>query len=73
MQLITFVFSSFWYFVGSLILTYVFFYFIINGIIRIISRFLRAIMILSRGWPPQHLDADGDPILITKKDIGTLN
>lgn len=27
---------------------------------RIINRILRTIKVLFRGWPPAHLDADGD-------------
>lgn len=38
--------------------------FIVFALIRVvgilISRFYRMIMVLCRGWPPDHLDADGD-------------
>lgn len=27
---------------------------------KLISRILRLIMVMARGWPPPHLDADGD-------------
>jgi hypothetical protein len=32
----------------------------INGIRLVISRIFRCINIAIRGWPPAHLDADGD-------------
>jgi hypothetical protein len=28
--------------------------------IKLCSRILRAVMVSARGWPPEHLDADGD-------------
>ena len=27
---------------------------------KIINRILRTIKVLARGWPPEHIDADGD-------------
>lgn len=53
-------FSGFWPFVGMSIFLYWFFYFIINGIIKIWIRFTRVLMVRKHGWPPSHLDADGD-------------
>lgn len=32
----------------------------IQGPYRLVNRLLRLIMVLARGWPPAHLDADGD-------------
>ena len=29
-------------------------------LMKLWSRFLRAIMVMFRGWPPAHIDADGD-------------
>jgi hypothetical protein len=29
-------------------------------VFRIINRVIRSINIIFRGWPPEHLDADGD-------------
>lgn len=52
--------NGFWNFVGCCILLNAGLYFIVNMTIRIISRILRTINVLSRGWPPDHLDADGD-------------
>ena len=31
-----------------------------SGCTQLISRLLRAMMVMVRGWPPEHLDADGD-------------
>ncbi|WP_158267503.1 hypothetical protein [Adhaeribacter arboris] len=42
-------------------------YFAVNGILRIVHeifrfwlRFMRMLMVRKHGWPPPHLDADGD-------------
>lgn len=35
-------------------------YLTIEVMARLISRLYRVIMVCSRGWPPAHLDADGD-------------
>lgn len=35
--------------------------FVFGGLVfRMINRFLRTIKVVFRGWPPGHLDADGD-------------
>lgn len=33
---------------------------ILEVILKSISRFLRVLLVAIRGWPPPHLDADGD-------------
>lgn len=33
---------------------------VIGTAFRIVNRVLRTIKVLFRGWPPSHLDADGD-------------
>lgn len=33
---------------------------ILTIVIRLPNRILRCINIVTRGWPPEHLDADGD-------------
>ena len=53
-------FRSFWHFIGMTILLYVAIYFIVNGAVIIWNRFLRMLMVRKHGWPPEHLDADGD-------------
>ena len=52
--------NGFWNFIGCCILLNAGLFFILNMTIRITSRSLRTINVLSRGWPPGHLDADGD-------------
>jgi len=53
-------FSGFWSFVGIVLLLNIVFATLTNGIIRIWSRFMRMLMVRKHGWPPEHLDADGD-------------
>ena len=59
-ELFKYTLSSFWIFCGSYCMISMILYFIVNGIIKICSRLFRMIMILFKGWPPSHLDADGD-------------
>lgn len=58
----------------SLMAFYVACYFGANLIVMPWSRFLRHLNIRARGWPPPHLDADGDPIKFddtpVKKAVG---
>jgi hypothetical protein len=60
-------FSGFWQFCGMAILLNGLFYFTINGLLRFWSRFLRMLMVRKHGWPPSHLDADGDFKVIEKQ------
>ncbi|MDC3312707.1 hypothetical protein OAV22_02095 [Flavobacteriaceae bacterium] len=32
----------------------------VNAVSKLCNRILRSLNILMRGWPPEHLDADGD-------------
>jgi len=59
-EILNIAFSGFWQFVGMTILLNGAAYFIVNGLLRAYSRFLRMLMIRKHGWPPSHLDADGD-------------
>ena len=70
LELLQYSTSSFWKFIGCAFLLYGCAYFTVNGIVRILSRLFRSIMVLSRGWPPQHLDADGDFLNQQKQDLG---
>lgn len=54
------VFASFWTFAGSFAFAYLFLFFVVNGVANICNRFIRMVNIWRRGWPPEHLDADGD-------------
>lgn len=48
--------SGFWQFMGVLILVSIF----LQLVLAIYSRTLRCLNIKQHGWPPSHLDADGD-------------
>lgn len=52
--------SGFWVFIGSISIIYIVLFFITNAVIMILSRLFRTINIAFRGYPPSHLDADGD-------------
>ena len=56
MDILSFVFSSFWVFIGSLLLIELPLKFLLNAI----KLFVRQRNISKHGWPPEHLDADGD-------------
>ena len=60
LEILRFTCSGFWVFIGSYLLITTVLYFVVDGALGVFSRFFRMIMILSRGWPPCHLDADGD-------------
>lgn len=59
-KIIDIAFSGFWPFVGMAILLNGLAYFTINGLLKIWVRFTRVLMVRKHGWPPEHLDADGD-------------
>jgi hypothetical protein len=67
MKLVEIAFSGFWEFIGMFILIYTFIFFIINGLVKMWSRFMRMLMVRKHGWPPSHLDADGDFMYKKKK------
>ncbi len=56
MEMLRFIFGSFWVFVGVLILLYV----PIQFLGQIIYRLIRQRTIIKMGYPPEHCDADGD-------------
>ena len=56
MEILQFVFQSFWHFVGFLFLLASFG----NAILAIWTRLLRYWTIRKHGYPPSHCDADGD-------------
>lgn len=58
--MIAILFRDIWTIMGTIVLTYLFLYFVINMIIRIWSRYMRMCVVKKHGWPPSHLDADGD-------------
>lgn len=67
MKFFEFACSGFWTFIGVFTLIYLFLYFIVNGFLKLFSRFFRVVLVSLRGWPPSHLDADGD--LLSSKII----
>jgi hypothetical protein len=62
MELLQYIFSGFFKFMGFFILFAFTVHYTVNAFLRIYSRFIRMVMVLSRGWPPKDLDADGDHI-----------
>lgn len=58
MDVMEFILSSVWRFLGSLAFTAL----ILQFILHVLSRTYRMIMVSLRGWPPTHLDADGDQV-----------
>ena len=71
LEILKYVLSSFWIFSGFCILFLIVGYTMLDSLLKVYSfslnlifkfynRLLRFIVILFRGWPPEHLDADGD-------------
>ena len=60
-------FSGFWPFVGMLILLNLVLTLVVNTLFKFWNRFLRMLMVRKHGWPPEHLDADGDFHKLPKK------
>lgn len=60
LEFLKYTLSGFWVFCGSYVFIAMVLYFLVNGICKILSRFFRMVMVLTKGWPPNHLDADGD-------------
>lgn len=56
MEIIQYILSGFWRFFGFLVL----FILSINFLFKCWSRVWRHMNIRKHGWPPSHLDADGD-------------
>ncbi len=53
-------FRGFWPFLGMLILLNLVLALVINTIYKSWKRFTRMLMVRKHGWPPEHLNADGD-------------
>lgn len=63
MELFKFIFSDFWIWAGTMfagagLLNFI--SYIANTMFRCWNRFMRHLNIRKAGWPPSHLDADGD-------------
>jgi len=59
-KIIEIAFIGFWQFVGMMIFLNLIAYFTVNALVKMWSRFMRMLMVRKHGWPPNHLDADGD-------------
>ena len=55
-EVLTLIYSSFWTWLGTVLLLWIPF----RLILRMWIRFMRMLSVRSKGWPPPHLDADGD-------------
>jgi len=60
MDWMQFVFSSFWIWLGCLIMIMAPLSLLVQLLFRCWNRFLRHLSVRKAGWPPSHLDADGD-------------
>ena len=60
LEILEFVLGGFWRFIGFVIIFYIAAYLFVNGILNAWVRFTRMMMVRKHGWPPSHLDADGD-------------
>jgi hypothetical protein len=59
-ELLKFTLSGFWIFCGSYAMIAMVLYFIVNGFLKLCTRLFRMLTVMVKGWPPSHLDADGD-------------
>lgn len=57
-DVLAFIFKSFWTFIGFVIILEIG----ITGIVGLINKILMHFRILKHGWPPPHCDSDGDPV-----------
>ena len=60
LDILEFALSGFWKFVGCALILNGGAYFLVNATLRLWSRFMRMLMVIKHGWPPSHLDGDGD-------------
>jgi hypothetical protein len=60
LEFLKFACSGFWIFCGVIIILNGAAYFFVNMVVKIWIRYMRYLSVKSKGWPPSHLDADGD-------------
>ena len=60
MEVVKIVLSGPFPFIGFLVVFAISLHYLVNLIQLAWSRFMRMIMVSKQGWPPSHLDADGD-------------
>lgn len=68
-EIIELALSGFWKFIGFATILYIVCYYSF----LIINRFFRVINVMIKGWPPEHLDADGDSVEIKKSEYENMN
>ncbi len=56
MEIINFIFKSFWHFIGFIIILCI----VTDFLMALYNRFWRHWTLLKHGYPPHHCDADGD-------------
>lgn len=59
-EIIDIIFEKWWHMVGFIVFFNLMLHYLINGCLKFWSRFMRMMMVRKSGWPPEHLDADGD-------------
>jgi hypothetical protein len=62
MEALKFIFSSFWVWVGFMLMINLILYFIVNLIHKMYCKRVKHKTLRMIGYPPEHCDADGDPI-----------
>ena len=60
LELLQYATSSFWVFVGCVVLVSLIVVTPIQAALFAWNRFVRHLNVRAKGWPPAHLDADGD-------------
>lgn len=55
-EILNFMFKGFWHFLGCFLILCI----VLQSGCNLITRTYRMVMVSLRGWPPSHLDADGD-------------
>ena len=59
-EFLEYLFSSWYRYFGVVIPAYIVFYYVCTTVSRMWGRWLRYLNVRKHGWPPEHLDADGD-------------
>lgn len=62
MEALKFIFSSFWIWVGFMLMINLVLYFIVNMILKMYNKKVKHKTLRMIGYPPEHCDADGDII-----------
>lgn len=68
-EIIELALSGFWKFIGFTTILYI----VCHFTFLIMNRFFRIINVMIKGWPPAHLDADGDSVEMIKSKYENMN